>query len=212
MSSDFAQSALTRVAVVGVLAGATSLLVVKPKMSEASDIRIESDMRQAYILEGESKIAQHDLQISDLVEATEQARSTMLEDLSPDPDLQDQQILQRMASLSGLTVTRVEPIRESSTSAKITESGEEAELIEKEYRIECRGAYSSIVAFIVEVQQSPRQMKVTDIRLVPSGAQRVRSSLGISMVELKDYPVSLDEAFQTQTAADADAEQGGGSI
>jgi Tfp pilus assembly protein PilO len=212
MSHEFTRSTLARVAVVGFLAGATSFLFVKPKMSEASDLRIESESRHDYILEGESKIAQNNIKVEDLVETTTQARNAMLEDLSPDLILQDQQILQRLASARGLTVNRVEPIRESSTSAKVTQSGEKAELLEKEYRIECQGAYSAIVAFISDVQESSRQMKVTDIRLVPSGTQRVRSSLGISMVELKAYPPALDEALRARTPKREDTNEDEGSI
>ncbi len=207
MNQDITRSALTRLAIVGVLAGGGSFLLVKPKASEASDLRKEFNQREMYIQKGESNIATHQDEIKRLVESTVSSRDAMLEDLSPDTHLQDQQIFQRMAAARGLTITRVEPIRESSNATKVGEFGAEASLITKEFRIECRGAFSGLVAFIDDVQTSKRQMQVKDFRLVPTDAQRIRTSLTISMVELTKYPEVLDQAFSTDTQDDASGQK-----
>lgn len=207
MNQDITRSALTRLAIVGVLAGGGSFLIVKPKTSEASDLRKEFNQRELYIQKGESNIATHQGEIKRLVESTLSSRDAMLEDLSPDTHLQDQQIFQRMAAARGLTITRVEPIRESSNATKVGEFGAEASLLTKEFRIECRGAFSGLVAFIEDIQTSKRQMQVKDFRLVPTDAQRIRTSLTISMVELAQYPEVLDQAFSTDTQDDVSAQK-----
>lgn len=207
MNQDITRSALTRLVIVGVLAGGGSFLLVKPKTSEASDLRKEFEQREMYIQKGESNIAMHQDEISRLVESTLRSRDAMLEDLSPDSHLQDQQIFQRMAAARGLTITRVEPIRESSNSAKVGEFGAEASLLTKEFRIECRGAFSGLVAFIDDIQTSKRQMQVKDFRLVPTDAQRIRTSLTISMVELAMYPEALNQVFSSNTQVDASETQ-----
>lgn len=201
MSTDLTRSAITRIAIIGIIAGGAGFFFVKPKMTAASDLRAESERRIEFIRAGESNIALHQEQLEELVSSTIESRKAMLEDLSPDDDLQDQQVFQRMAAARGLTITRVEPLRESSNAKEIGEFGAEAVILQKEYRIECRGSFSGLVRFIEDIQQSNRHMSVSNFRLVPTDAKRIRCSLTISMVELTAYPESLDTVFNPKSAS-----------
>lgn len=195
MSIDTMRAYMVRVLALGCVCGAASFLFVRPVMTRASDLQSERQSQLEFIERGEEHIAQHEEELLRAVSDTRASRDAILSDLRSDPDMQDQQLFQRLAASRGLTLTRVEPMRSKLADAKLGSPDRQAQVERKDYRLECRGSYSGLVQFIDDIQSSNRQMQVISFRLVPTSGQRVKTTLNLSMVELKSYPKSLEQAF-----------------
>ncbi|MFG0314102.1 MAG: hypothetical protein ACF8LL_07945 [Phycisphaerales bacterium] len=195
MNTDTMKAYMVRVLALGCVCGAASFLFVRPVITRASDLQGERQSQLEFIEQGEEHIAQYEDDLRRAVSSTRASRDAMLRDLRSDPDMQDQQLFQRLASARGLTLTRVEPMRSKLADATLGSPEQKAEVERKDYRLECRGSYSGLVQFIDDIQSSNRQMQVISFRLVPTSGQRVKTTLNLSMVELKSYPESLERAF-----------------
>ena len=210
MTGDFTKVAMTRIVVVGILAGATNYLLVRPKLTQASDIMHEQHEREIYLREGEQVLDEEHVLLETRVIETAASRDSILQDLENTNGNQDQQHFQRLASARGLTITRVEPIRSSTSKQFLGEGLVEAEGTKKEYRIECRGAFSGFVSLLSDMQSSDRRLSVTDFRMVPAGEDEVRVSMTVGMFELNEYPPLLKSMLSGygEQAYSADSEGG----
>lgn len=195
MNIDTMKAYMVRVLALGCVCGAASFLFVRPVIAKASDLQSERQSQLEFIEQGEEHIVQYEDELLRAVRDTRASRDAMLSDLRSDPDMQDQQLFQRLAATRGLTLTRVEPMRSKLADAKLGSPDRQAEVERKDYRLECRGSYSGLVQFIDDIQSNNRQMQVISFRLVPTSGQRVKTTLNLSMVELKSYPESLGQAF-----------------
>lgn len=193
MSTEITRSQLSRVLVAGGLVSAASFVLVTPRMSEAGEQVARQSRQLEYIEQGESHIANYQADLQKLIESTQQTRDAMLDDLSPHPELKDQQLFQRYASDHGITLTRVEPMKSSPVTLELGSPEYLADMQRKAFRLEMRGAYSDVISYIDQLQSSTCRMRVTSFRAVPSGEQDVRCTLNVSMVELSSYPQILSE-------------------
>lgn len=211
MNSEFAKSAMTRIVLVGVLAGAANYVLVRPKLTQASDIVHEQRNREVFLKQGEQVLYTENDQLKSRVVETAHTRDKVLEDLENSKGNQDQQQFQRLAGARGLTITRVEPIRSSSVKQFVGEGLVEAQAVKKEYRIECRGAFSGFVSLMSDMQSSNRRLSVTDFRLVPAGEDEVRVSMTVAMLELTEYPPLLKTMLSQESDQDSSLETQGDS-
>lgn len=204
MNRDIVQMVCTRTGVATVIAVAGSVVFLKPMMASASGAQAELEQRQEYIQHGEALMGGRSGGVESARVSTGVARDSFLAGLVPDAHLQDQQVIQRVASDHELTITRVEPTRESGSSMQMGEESEGAELTEKEFRVECRGRYRDLVSFIHRVQHADQMMAVQSFRLLPSGPQEVRATITITMMQLGAVPDSLLSAVRSTEPAAAD--------
>jgi gas vesicle protein len=207
MNMEISRTHLTRIGLVGVVIGAANYMFVRPQASAAQDAQIKYKMQSEFIEQGEQSIELYQDDVDEMVEMVRSARDAMLMDLKPDIQVTDQQLLQRKATLHGMTVTRLEPSRAVNVSTDTEVEEDSVELEIKEFRIECRGNYSGFVSFIDDLQNEKRRMKVTSFRLVPTDEQVVRANLTVKLVELVEFPESIKTAF-TQPEAQGSEQVG----
>ncbi len=191
MNSDITKNAAVRIAVVGLLVGAANFALVRPKLAEATEMKDEQSKRSLYLQQGEQVLVEEQDSLTERARDTAESRDKILLDLDASKGNQDQQQFLRLASARGLTITRVEPIRSSVTKQGLGEGLTQAEALLKEYRIECRGAFSGFVSLLSDIQSSDRRLSVTDFRMVPAGENEARVSMTISLLELTEYPSIL---------------------
>ncbi len=196
MNADIKRTFMTGTLIACAGAAAISYFVVQPKVTTATEVRSELAREQEFIEKGEQEIASSSDRVDAMVAAMRDARDAMLGDLSNTDPTQSQQQLQRLANDRGLTVTRIEPVRSSFDEVKTGSPEQDARIEIKEYRVECRGAFNAVVAFIDDLQRGSGQPRVSSFRMVPADAERVRAVVSVEMLEMVDYPDSFKNAFK----------------
>lgn len=195
MNGDVKNTVLTRIVLVAAGAAAMSYFFVKPSSLTAAEMERVHDEQSEYIDLGEREMVKNIDQVEALVSNMRAARDAIVEDLTNDVPAQTHQQLQRLAVDRGLTVTRVEPTKSSIHEAKTGSPLQSFKVEEKEFRIECQGAFSGVVAFVDDIQRSPGQPRVSNFRMIPTDENRVRASVTINLIELIEFPEQMKSAF-----------------
>lgn len=211
MNADLNKAIAARVALVAAGSVALSYFFVKPSSIAAAEMERVHDAHHEYIDLGEQEMASNADQVEALVSNMRAARDAIVNDLTNSVPAQTHQQLQRLAIDRGLTVTRVEPTKSSVHESKTGTPAQSVKIEEKEFRIECQGAFSGVVAFVDDIQRSPGQPRVSSFRMIPTDENRVRASVTINLIELIEFPEKMKNAFDlTGEQPQSDVSSSGG--
>lgn len=189
MTTAFIRAYFTKLTLIVVAMLTINHLAVRPKAHEMGEMMEEYRSQVEFIRAGQVQMKQNDQEIERFRQQVDSTRANILKDLGPDPSLFAHQRLQRYAKAHGLTVTRVEPMR-----SVIKQTNDDGVLTNpiaidtKEFRMECHGAFHSVLALIAEIQGGPYNGQVTSFRMVPTNDDAVRVVMQVRLIELKQFP------------------------
>ncbi|MFG0245826.1 MAG: hypothetical protein ACF8MF_07250 [Phycisphaerales bacterium JB052] len=196
MMTDITRTFFTKLVLICVALLAVNYFLIKPKVLAAKETAVDLEAQVSYIEHGQQDIEAHHDELEQQIDQMRVVRDEMIRDLESEQTAQAHQILQRQAISQGLVVTRIEPLK--SVIEKTTPADEEhaTELDVKEFRLECRGAFHDVIAFVSEVQSGEHQGCITSFRMVPIDERNVRVSMQIRLIELITIPDQIRDAFK----------------
>ena len=200
MMTEITRSFLTKLTMVCVTLLAVNYFLVKPKVLAAKETAADLNAQLSYIEYGQQDIKDHHEDLEQQITKMRVVRDEMIRDLEKEQTAQAHQILQRQAINQGLVVTRIEPLKSvvKHTTPANTEHASEVDI--REFRIEYRGAFHDVIAFISEVQSGKHQGCISNFRMVPTDERNVRVSMQIRLIELVTIPDQIRDAFDSNSS------------
>ena len=123
-------------------------------------------------------------------------RDGILSDLRPLENQQSHRYIQHLAETNGLTVTRIDPLRSTTSDAETGATGDQKFSLEsKDVRVEFNGPYSGVVTYFAQLRDGPHQADVESFRMVPTSKTAVRVSMQIKLHELSQVPELIEKSF-----------------
>lgn len=199
MNPDIQKAFLLRLIIVTGLVVAARYFLVLPRVSQGEDLARTYQAQQEIIEQGEQAIGQHAGMVSELLTSMHAARVDMLYRFQASGSTQMHNQLQSLADQHKLTVSRIEPLKTSASRGKSGLPPEEIEMETIEFRIECEGLYSGVVAYLNDLSMGTNMATVRTFRMVPVGSGRARATMQVAMHQLLKTP----EVFSREVSAEA---------
>lgn len=180
--------------------------VVGPKLTAFEDAKYARQAQTNEIAEGEQAVEQFSMQ----VDASMARIQALQHDLGIQLDLLQEvdvhKHLQDTAEAYQLTVSRIEPLRDTTTKrASSVEGGLDITMQTREFRIECVGAYDGVVKYLQSLSQSTNLSKVSSFRVVPVSGDHARMILQVEVYSMNDAPKALTESLASASLKLTDA-------
>lgn len=192
MINTMTRAFFTKLALIVAAMVAINHYAVRPKAHAMGEVMDEYRSQAEFLQTGLIAMEQSGHEIERFNEHIADIQAKMLRELQPDPTILAHQRLHRFASARDLTVTRVEPLR--STIKKSNDGGVLTNPIAidtKDFKMECHGAFHSVLSLIADIQSGPHHAQVTSFRMVPISEEAVRVVMQVRLTELKAFSDAL---------------------
>lgn len=199
MNPDIQRAFLLRLIIVTGLVVAARYFLVLPRVGQGEDLARTFQAQQELIEQGEQAISQHGGMVNESLTAMHSARRHMLDQFQSNGSTQMHNQLQSLADRHKLTITRIEPLKNSASRGKTALTLEEIEMETIEFRVECEGLYAGVIGYLDGLSTGTNMAAVRTFRMVPVGSGRARVTMQVAMHQLVKAP----EAFTRDESADA---------
>ena len=197
MNQDTQRNYLIKLLGVSLAGAGVWFTIVGPKLNAVDDLEQTLENQASEISNGEEAIRLHSADVEKTIQQVEHLQSELASQLDVNREVNVHKHLQDAAEQRGLTVSRVEPLRETVTIRKSSVDQKKIQMLTKEFRLECIGAYSSIVGYLDDLRKSTNLSKVSSFRIVPVSSQQARMILQVEVYQLVDAPDVFTESMST---------------
>lgn len=191
-----------------IIAGGVWHTVISPQVNRVGDVGQQRLKQIDEIEEGESAIMRQAAVVQSSVSRMTKVRNELSSQFSVHTDTNWHKDLQESAEGFGLTVSRIEPLRNSVVSRETDLDQGVIQLGTKEFRIESLGSYDGIVKFLESLSNGSNIARVNSFRITPVSKEYARLMLQVSIYQITEVPESFTSSFNK---SDEQVTQAGGT-
>lgn len=188
MNHDTRRTFLLRLAGLTAIAIAARYTLVLPRVQRVEDLAQRLKAQAQEVEQGERAISLYASEVDESVQKMSAVRDDLADRLAVRESTQIHKRLQHGAENNRLTVSRIEPLKTSTSKAKASPGGADITLETLEFRVECVGPYAGIVGYLDDLASGPSMTKVTMFRMVPTSSDSARIILQVAIHQLVQTP------------------------